>query len=57
MQKRLLKMQTFTLNVLTGSQYSTQQKSAQFLSYSLYMRDKTTSLSLKMHKNSFGYWV
>lgn len=50
-------MGMFTLDLLTGSQYSTQQKSAKCLNESLYMNDKTTSLLLKTHKDSFGYLV
>ena len=51
------KMGTCTLDLLMGSQYSSQQISAGFLSESLHMKDKTTTLLLKMHKDSLKYWV
>ena len=47
----------FTSDLLTGSKHSSQQKSAQFLSESCNMKDKTTSLLFKIHKDSFGYWA
>ena len=49
------KMGILTLDLFTGSQYSYQQKSAQFPSQGLNMKDTTKSLLLRTHKSSFGY--
>ena len=50
-------MGTFTPDPLTGSQHCSQQNSAQFLSESFNMKDKTTRLLFKTQKESFWYWV
>ena len=43
-------MGTFTPDLLTGSRHSSKQKSAQFLSESCKMKDKTTSLFFKAQR-------